>query len=127
MSKGKKEFYITMAGGKQLKMTVPTEAKVTFGPAFRDSKSKEYSGDREYALRVYEGATEKTPLLLCLTGVRSVRNTDVEFLELVISESGKKLWKTDKGGYKVEEAVKRDEKWIDTKALNAKPTGEDEF
>jgi hypothetical protein len=50
---------IKLAGDRELRVTVPREAKVTFGPAI-PAPTRGYTdngGLREYAVRIYNGAT----------------------------------------------------------------------
>ncbi|OGR24410.1 MAG: hypothetical protein A2139_02950 [Desulfobacca sp. RBG_16_60_12] len=66
---------------EEKKITIPDGCKVTFGPSIPNRGRQE--GSRygppimEYALRVYEGATEKTGLLAVFTGVRSFHEVGV--------------------------------------------------
>jgi len=70
---------------EEKKITIPDGATVTFGPSLpppRDRQAGGYGGYQprpmEYALRVYEGASAKTPLIGVFTGVRSFRDAGIE-------------------------------------------------
>lgn len=67
------------------KVTIPDGATVTFGPSIPGPMAKsrdQYGGyqprEMEYALRIYEGGSAKTPLIGVLTGVRSFHIQEIK-------------------------------------------------
>ena len=103
----------------EYKITIPAEAKVTFGPAFPVSREqKGWSnppGAREYALRIY--VDKKENLIAVFTGVRQFREFSIQVAKKVTAEAGKTLWKSDESGYEVTTSAKRDSKFVDVKQL----------
>lgn len=97
----------------ELRVTLPDDAKLTFGPAIPyERKGGDYGppGRNEYALRVYKGT--KDNLLAVFAGVREFRDVDMPVEKLVIREAGKSVWKSDETGYHVETAVKHDKSFV---------------
>lgn len=105
-------------GRKTFKITVPDEAKITFGPwsppgagaagARYDTSEKALSG----TLRVYESAAAKASILAVFSGISGYRDLSLEYEEEVAREEGAVIWKSDKDGYKRTERVKRESDWI---------------
>lgn len=120
-------------GRKTFKITVPDDAKVTFGPwsppsagagARYDTSEKALSG----TLRVYESSAAKASILAVFSGITGYRDTALEYEEEVAREEGAVIWKSDKDGYKRQEKVKRSTDWY-TPELEAgaeAPADEDE-
>lgn len=113
-------------GSKTFKITVPDEAKVTFGPW-----SPPGSGESKYALsekalngtlRVYENAKTGAGILAVFSGVTGFRETSLGYAEEVAREEGAVIWKSDQDGYQREEKVSTKRNWI-TPSLTS---GEDE-
>ena len=80
-------------------LTVPSEAKVTFGPSVPGATRQggnarggipftSAPNRMEYALRVYDGPTEKSGLLAIYTGVHGFRDQTVRFLRTTSHQSG---------------------------------------
>lgn len=106
-------------GSKNVKLTIPDDARVTFGPFSPPTKDKHgYPSDRGGnvgTLRVYSAGTEaKASILAVVTNVQGFRDLGmVEFMEEVAVEQGAIMWKSDAEGYVREEKVKRSKDWID--------------
>lgn len=106
-------------GDKNVKVTIPDDARVTFGPFSPPTKDKYGSmrseGGSQGTLRVYSFGTEtKASILAVVTNVRGFRDTGmVQYMEEVAKEEGATMWKSDADGYVREEKVKRSKDWID--------------
>lgn len=112
-STGTKVLLVTLNGDKEMKVEIPSNSKVTFGPAIPGpSRRMDGYGSAEYAVRVYDGATEKAGLLAVFTGVREFRIDTIKVSKLVIRETGKTLWSSDEDGLEVQHSVKRDRKML---------------
>ena len=106
-------------GAKTFKITVPDEAKITFGPwsppsvtakTFNpDPTGKALSG----TLRIYEHAKTGASILAVFSGVNGYRDMSISYEEEVAREEGAIIWKSDKDGYRREEKVKRQTDWLD--------------
>lgn len=109
-----KVLILKLASDKEARVEVPVGSKVTFGPAIPGPAAKNGWGDRvsEYAVRVYDGATEKAGLLAVFTGVREFRVDTIKVSKLVIRESGEELWTSDENGLEVKKRVRRDRHMI---------------
>jgi hypothetical protein len=101
---------------KTFKITIPDEAKVTFGPwspptgegKYQDRSDKALNG----TLRVYETTKQGAGILAVFSGVTGFRDTGLGYAEEVAREEGAVIWKSDKDGYQREEQVKRSADWI---------------
>lgn len=106
-------------GNKNVKLTIPDDARVTFGPFSPPAKDKHgYPSDRGGnvgTLRVYGPGTEtKASILAVVTNVQGFRDLGtVEYMEEVAVEQGAVMWRSDTEGYKREENVKRSSAWVD--------------
>lgn len=119
------------AGGKMVKLTIPEDARVTFGPFSPPSaKQDRYAvgGNNIGTLRVYGPGTEtKASILAVLSNVTGFRDMSlVDYEEEVAREEGAVMWKSDKDGYKREEKVKRSSEWVNPTALIDSPNFDDE-
>lgn len=103
----------------EYKITIPAEAKLTFGPAIPYAgKDRGYGAHvSEYALRIYIGTKEN--LVAVFTGVIEFRDLNMEISKKVTSEAGKTLWKSDEGGYEVTSSAKKRSRFVDVKRLEA--------
>lgn len=106
---------LLVIGHKTFKVTVPDNAKVTFGPWSPQGEGK-YEGrlsDKALngTLRVYESAKTGASILAVFSGVMEFRDTSIDYSEMVAREEGAILWNSDKDGYRREEKVKRSEDW----------------
>ena len=109
-------------GEKTFKITVPSNAQITFGPWSPPTKGN-FGGDRDTlkgTLRVYQGS--KANIIACFTGVSGFRDLSMNYAEQIAKEEGAVIWKDDKDGYQREEKVKRAQEWVinpETPALPA--------
>jgi hypothetical protein len=100
-------------GEKTFRITVPDDAKITFGPWAPPSKgprSYEDSGRTMGTLRIYRGT--KDNIIGCFSPVKGFRDLDLGYEEQVAVEEGSTIWKSDNDGYKREEQRRRQEKWV---------------
>jgi len=111
-SKDVKTLIVKLNGEKELRVKCPAISKVTFGPAIPAPTRGNFDGQREYALRIYDGATEKSGLLAVFTNVREFRVAEIEVDKLVIREAGKTIWQSDEKGLELTHSIKRDRKLI---------------
>lgn len=110
---------ILVFGTKTFKISVPDDAKLTFGP-FSPPQSRNAKAsptepwsqqDRAGTLRVYDGLT-KNPLAV-FSGVNGFRDLSIEYAEEVAKEEGATIWKSDRDGYQREERATRQREWMD--------------
>jgi hypothetical protein len=103
-------------GPKTFKITVPDEAKITFGPWSPPTGEGKYSPVSDKALngtlRVYASAEAKSSILAVFSGVTGYRDLSIDYEEEVAREEGAIIWKSDKDGYKREEKVSRETDWV---------------
>lgn len=118
---------ILVFGDKTFKIRVPEDAKLTFGPFSPPPRGNARASFGDYGpaekagtLRVY-GKTQKD-VLAVFSGVRGFRDLSIGYAEQVAVEEGATLWKSDDEGYKREEKVKREKKWVEGEVL-ALPEG----
>jgi hypothetical protein len=100
-------------GPKTFRITIPDEAKITFGPfspPSRDTGNWVSSGKAEGTLRVY--LKSKDNIIACFVGVRGFRDLSLEYEEQIAVEEGASIWKSDKDGYQREEKVKGSRQWV---------------
>ena len=112
-------------GPKTFKISVPDEAKITFGPWSPPTGEGKFSVSEKAlngTLRVYENHKSGAGILAVFSGVTGYRDTSLGYEEEVAREEGAIIWKSDKDGYKREEKVKRTSDWV-TPALGS---GEDD-
>jgi|TARA_Y100000310_G_scaffold311234_1_gene357333 hypothetical protein len=112
-------------GEKTFKITIPDDAKVTFGPWSPGTKDN-YGGEKSLrgTLRIYEGKTEKSTILGVFSGVTSFRDLSaLDYIEQVAREEGAIIWKDDENGYSREENVSQTHEWTTTPPLPS-PNGE---
>lgn len=110
--KYERQLIVKMVDGEK-RISIPKDAKLTFGPAIPGPSKDRGFGPREmeYALRVY--LKTKDNLIAIFTGVREFREIDMPVEKLVIREAGTAVWKSDETGYKTEQAVKRSGAFVD--------------
>jgi len=103
-------------GPKTFKITIPDEAKVTFGPWSPPTGEGKYSRTSDKALngtlRVYASDATKATILAVFSGITGFRETSLEYTEEIAREEGAILWKSDKSGYTREEKVSRETDWV---------------
>lgn len=99
-------------GEKTFKITVPDDAKITFGPWSPPSAGKEayHTPDgKRGTLRIYK--TEKN-ILAVFGGVMGFRDLSLEYAEEVAKEEGATIWKSDQNGYEREEKRSLKKEWV---------------
>lgn len=99
-------------GKTTFKITVPSDAKITFGPWSPPTGKHGYDGNQEAlkgTLWVY--GKNKDNILACFSGVAGFRDLSLDYAEQVAKEEGAVIWKSDKDGYQREEKVKRVKEW----------------
>lgn len=106
-----------MSDRKEKRISIPDDARVTFGPwSPPGGTEKSYNvSERALAgtLRVYSHGTKATEnILLVLTGVAAFFDTnDIEVEEKMAEVVGSTAWSSSKSGYKIEEQVQTKESW----------------
>jgi hypothetical protein len=103
-------------GEKTFKITIPEDAKVTFGPWSPGGGQDKYGNSPSAlrgTLRIYEGKTDKSTILGVFSGVTGFRDLSaLEYMEEVAREEGAIIWKSDEKGYEREEKVSQSSEWI---------------
>jgi hypothetical protein len=100
---------------KNFKISIPDEAKVTFGPWSPGTGEGKYQmSDKALngTLRVYETAKTGASILAVFSGVTGFRDTGLEYAEEVAREEGAVIWKSDQDGYRREEKVSQKRTWV---------------
>lgn len=115
---GERTLMMTLADGKDQKITIPKGAWVTFGPTipYKGKNQGAYERSDGYSLRVYANKA-KDSLVAVFCDVKSFRDLSIPCAKLVIREAGKSVWKSDEDGYKVEREVKREKSFEDLALL----------
>lgn len=108
---------ILVFGQKNFKVTVPDDAKMTFGPWSPPGDGvKQYGNVSDRALvgtlRIYQGTKASDNILAVFSGVTGFRDLSLEYAEEVAKEEGATIWKSDQNGYEREEKVKRTKEWL---------------
>ena len=107
-------------GEKTFKISIPDEAKITFGPWSPPSAGvKAYDSPKALSgtLRVYENAKTGSSVLAVFSGVNGYRDLSLGYAEEVAKEEGATLWKSDEHGYEREERVSAKTQWVDSAKL----------
>jgi hypothetical protein len=116
---------LLVEGNKTFKVTIPDDAKVTFGPWSPGEKNNyEGANARTGTLRVYADKSASASILGVWSGVKSFREVTLEYSEQVAKEEGAIIWKSDKDGYNREEKVSRAVDWNDPLAPKQIPPAE---
>ena len=107
---------LLVLGDKNFKVTVPDDAKITFGPWSPPPKRGSgghgwEAGDKRGTLRIYQG-TEKN-VLAVFSGVHGFRDLTLGYAEEVAREEGSIIWKDDEKGYVRENRVASKKEWIE--------------
>ena len=101
-------------GATQFRLTIPDEARVTFGPWSPPSSKRGYGGGHEYnatgTLRIY--APGKENILACYSGVTGFQDLALKVEKKIATEEGATIWKSDQHGYVREEKVERKQEWV---------------
>lgn len=101
-------------GQKIFKLTIPNDARVTFGP-WSPPNAKGYTREHSLdgTLRVYDGPSEKASIIFVQSGVSGYRDLDkIEYTEQIAKEEGATIWKSDQHGYQREEKHSRKYEWV---------------
>ena len=106
-------------GAKTFKVTVPDDAKITFGP-FSPPPSKNVNGMRiepwgeaskAGTLRIYDKSTGNP--LAVFSNVNGFRDTSIGYAEQVAKEEGATIWKDDEKGYTREHKQSMQREWVE--------------
>lgn len=113
-----RQLLVMQDGNKEFRITVPDEARLTFGPwSPGGSKDDRYSNTPaalKGTLRVYAGKSETSGVIGVFSGVTGYRDLSViDYEEKTTIETGSVVWKSDKKGYFEEKKINRDESWDD--------------
>lgn len=106
---------ILVEGEKTFRITVPDDARLTFGPWSPPSKNDMYRNNEERrgTLRVYKGTKSTENILGVFSGVKSFRDVDnIDYLEKVATQEVSTMWKSDEHGYMEERKSSGGTKWI---------------
>ena len=107
-------------GEKTFRITVPDDAKITFGPFSPPGRQHDHymaSGRAEGTLRIYQGSKEN--IIAVFAGVRGFRDLSLQYAEEVAKEEGATIWKSDEHGYMREDRVQRRNEWVEPTAIEA--------
>jgi hypothetical protein len=107
-------------GDKRFQITIPDDAKVTFGP-WSPPKERGFDSNesKRGTLRVY-GRT-KEDVLAVFAGVMGFRDLSIEYMEEVAVEEGATVWKSDAHGYVREEKHSMKREWETPELVEPKP------
>lgn len=111
-------------GAKTFKITIPDDARVTFGPWSPPNPKNPDRFDQESrkgTLRVYRGSEKTGCALAVFSNVAGFRDLSIGYAEEVAREEGAVIWKDDERGYTREEKVKREREWVEAPALPSGP------
>lgn len=113
-------------GEKTFEITIPDDAKVTFGPWSPPSGNERYVGERALTgtLRVYQGSKSSENILAVFSGVRSFRDISINYREEVAREEGAVIWKSDENGYERQEKANVTRAWVEPEMPPALETEE---
>lgn len=104
---------LQMGDGTETKIELPPGSRVTFGPTIPYQRKNGYVEQQTgYSLRVYSGKGQDT-LIAVFGGVAGFRDISIPCWKQVMKEAGKRIWKSDEQGYKVEDEVKHEKSWVD--------------
>lgn len=114
-------------GEKTFEITIPDDAKVTFGPWSPPGENARYVGERALTgtLRVYKGGATTQNVLAVFSGVRSFRDTSINYREEVAREEGAVIWKSDENGYERQEKATIERAWVEPELPPALETSEE--
>jgi hypothetical protein len=97
--------YEVKTRNERLRIRVPADWKVTFGPVSPGSK---FGGSGELALRFYESDTKQRAIF---TDVISFRDLSIPVQRLVKKASGSEEWTQDENGEERKSRTKIDREW----------------
>lgn len=113
---------LIVTGTKTFRVTIPDDARITFGPFSppstdqTESYARKSEGRAVGTLRIYKGGTTKATesTLAVFTGVSGFRDLSVvDVEEQVAVEEVTKVWKSDQHGYRSETVGKQSSVWVD--------------
>jgi hypothetical protein len=104
---------LLVQGAKTFKVTIPDDAKITFGPWSPGKKDEPYGGERTKVgtLRIYQGT--KDNIIACFGGVQSFRDLSMGYAEEVVRQEGDTIWKDDEHGYVRESRQSQSREWVE--------------
>jgi hypothetical protein len=111
-------------GVKTFKVTVPDNAKITFGPWSPPTSEAKYGGSEKAligTLRIYQGTKASDNILAVFSGVTGFRDLSLPYAEEVAKEEGATIWKSDQNGYEREEKVKQSRQWVEPQLPEGAP------
>lgn len=105
MTTEKKTYLVEKRSGERVKITVPEDWKVTFGPIAVGGRS---GNSGSLALRFYESDTKQRAIF---TGVESFRDLSIPVEIEEVTESGETSWVVTNDGAERKTKRKRDRSW----------------
>src|SRR5207249_2599765 len=114
-----KELLVFGEKEKIFRITIPDDAKVTFGPwspPGDKSRGFESEGGKRGTLRIY-GKT-KEEVLAVFSGVTGFRDSSLKYAEQVLVQKGATLWQDDQNGYVSEQKSEGKREWITPSLTN---------
>lgn len=110
-----KTLLVTKENGKEFRITIPKDARTTFGPWSPPTGNSRFSGEQKAltgTLRVYKAGSKATEdIIAVFSGVASFRDMNVNYEEKVEEVVGAVVWRSDKDGYSREDKVRNRESW----------------
>jgi len=107
---------LLVQGEKRFKVTIPDDAKVTFGPFSPPSKDRSESygpSERRGTLRIYRSHKSDADILAVFSGVTGFRDlAAVEYIEEAFVTKGQTVWQNDQNGYSVEDRASGERQWV---------------
>jgi hypothetical protein len=103
-----RNLLVTRTNGKKFRISVPEDAKVTFGPWSPPGDKTRAYNEKSMAgtLRVYENASTKASILGCFSDVVSFREECLDYEEEVITQEVATIWKSDNKGFRSEQTAR---------------------
>lgn len=117
---------ILVEADKTFRITIPDDAKITFGPwspprAGNDGSDRwnNTDGNKRGTLRIYQGTKEN--IIAVFSQVVSFRDLSVGYSVQVAKEEGATIWKDDEHGYMREHKQTVSKEWVQDPALLPPP------
>lgn len=112
-------------GRTEFRITIPADAKITFGPFAPPTRGgyEMAQGRAAGTLRIYDKSKERC--IACFSPVSGFRDLAMNYEEKIAVEEGASVWKSDAEGYRREDKVSRKSRWIEPAALMG-PNDEEE-
>lgn len=124
---------ILVEGKKVMRVTIPDDARITFGPWSPPTGENKYAVTEKAltgTLRIYKGGTTKAneTTLAVFSGVSGFRDLSVvDVSERVATEEVRTVWKSDANGYSQEVVGSVGAAWVDPVAELAAGEQEESF